>query len=282
MNGIANEADLAGEPERIAIFRGVVGWDGEGGDCSDLGTDENGGATLVRVQLFDGRLPGTPTGPGKAAGRQIKCQVMGPFWAVPPAGQVVLIAFPDGHVDAPGAGIILGWIGKSPNVQFKAGRSVVDLGEQDLIVRAKSVTLSDQGTPACWLTVGPSPVDGQRGIVAMTHEGAGVVVHDGNASMLGTSGGATKAILQLGAGVASIQHTDHGGIAFASTVQLQCVGDFWAFYPRAFLGIGPASLTPSGSGPPGSLNFGKAMLAQAPSFSVGSPAASSNTFIAVQ
>lgn len=138
-----NEEDIRYPPQQKYIYRGVVGWK-DNNTHFDLGTDSNDGHTFVKVTLNEG-IPQTETPQtGTAHGYQIIAHIMGPLYWVPPVGTPVVVAFPDGHIEAPGAGIILGSIGKSPGIQFKNDKPKLDFGpHQDLVIKARTITISD-------------------------------------------------------------------------------------------------------------------------------------------
>ena len=108
-----NESDVrAGAPTAVFVTRGVVGW-ATSSTSTDVGSATSRDVTLVMVTLESGRVVNSSKPPqaGKADGQEILCQVGGPLYAIPPKGTAVLIAFPDGMSDVPGAGVILLWLG---------------------------------------------------------------------------------------------------------------------------------------------------------------------------
>ena len=193
-----NESDLALPPDTgMPIIRGVVGWNSSD-EHADVGTDSDDGHTFVRVTRFDGKSISKDPLTNAAQGHEILCQVMGPLYYIPPKGTVVLVAFPDGHAEAPGAGVILGTIGGTPAVQFSETRAVLDMGEgTDLIVKGKSVTMTDHASPAQFMQVGPPPQGGTSGITACDSAGGGFTVQAGVVGLFSGSGGSAPTLVQI-------------------------------------------------------------------------------------
>ncbi len=184
-----NECDLVPPPPpQPIIARGLVGWT-DSDDHFDLGTDDNDGHTLVKVTLNRGKADTTIPEEGKAYGHQIYAQPLGPLYWIPPDGTHVLVCFPDGEMDSLGGAFILGVTGKSPLIQFKDSRAVLDMGPtQDLIIKAKSVTLSDHNSPAQFIQVGPPPQGGTSGITMCDSQGGGVTCQAGVVGVFGKGG----------------------------------------------------------------------------------------------
>lgn len=250
MSAHRDEAEVFRKEEpAFTVERGTVGW-ADASDHHDLGSDDNDGTTLVRVTIFRGsRATGKSPQDGVANGLQVLAQVSGPFWAVPPPGQAVLVAFPGGDIETPGNGIIMCWLGKSPSVQFKYGRAVVDVGDQDLIVKGKSVTLSDRQAPAQFIQVGPPPQGGASGITACDSQGGGFTVQAGVAAMFsGDGAGHAPTLVQVTTTSFEVWQKDGGCLMVkggnASMIAPNCyvrgnvflgkapvVGNFAAVYP---------------------------------------------------
>ena len=151
--GTTNESDLIGAaPTAMSLELGVVGWDED--DSADLGQNADG-VTLVEVTLLRGGDPVVEFETGKVAGHRILARLSGfPFWAIPPRGMQVLVAFPGGFGETPGAGVIIGCPGPNPAVQFSKTRDKLDVGpEKDLVIKARSITLSTYDNR--FLAIGP-------------------------------------------------------------------------------------------------------------------------------
>ncbi len=102
------------EPARPVCERGTVGWEGEA-DIADLGTDDNGNATYIRVTLANGAPMGKPTSDeGHANGHQILCRLMMPLYFIPPRGTPCYVLFPEGRSESPGMGLVFPISGPHP------------------------------------------------------------------------------------------------------------------------------------------------------------------------
>src|ERR1041385_2706529 len=162
------------------VAKGVVGWK-HTDEHHDLGTSSNDGHTFVRVTLFVGKHVTDEPVEGQAHGLEILCKVMGPLYWVPPKGTPVLVAFPDGEMDAPGSAVILGSIGPSPGIQFKGTKPKLDFGpDQDLVIKAKSLTLSDYNDNFIFM--------GTPGIKIQNKDGTGVLYSGSKVQIYASSG----------------------------------------------------------------------------------------------
>lgn len=131
-------------PQYPQIEIGTVGWEDE--DLYyDKGTDEegNGGYTLVRVQLFRGRDITKPLKPEIGQGHRLLCKISSGIFRIPKKGTLCYVAIPMGMEKKPGAGCIIACVEKNPTIQFDAGRVHMGFPDEDLIIKAKSVTISD-------------------------------------------------------------------------------------------------------------------------------------------
>jgi hypothetical protein len=62
---------------------------------------------------------------------------------VPPKGTEVCVAFPGGIGMVAGAGVLLGRLQRTPEIQFNATKTKLDVGpDQDLVLKGRSVTLA--------------------------------------------------------------------------------------------------------------------------------------------
>lgn len=151
--GTINESVLSPPSHEPEIALGRVGWPGDD-DIVDLGTADNDGATLLKVTLHRGGYPGDIPKPGEAAGYRVRVRVMGPVFDVPPKGTEVCVAFPGGIGMVAGAGVLLGRLQRTPEIQFNATKTKLDVGpDQDLVLKGRSVTISDYENR--FLAVGP-------------------------------------------------------------------------------------------------------------------------------
>lgn len=161
-----------GEGAPIGITHGTIGWQDEA-DVFDMGDASNDGNTFIRVTLFEGHEPGKPKAEdGGANGHQYLVRIMLPFWYIPKKGLECFVAFPDGKVQTPGAGILVGCTGKSPLKQFAETTAKIDLPGYDLVINARSITLRDGNSNS----ISVSPEGGMRMDGA---DGSSVVLHDG-------------------------------------------------------------------------------------------------------
>lgn len=164
--------DTRNLPNPIQIYRGVVGWKDDN-DHADLGSSGNDGHTFIKVTLNYGKhlSSGDPV-EGQAHGFQVLAHTLGPFYWVPPVGTPVLVAFPDGDMEAPGAAVILGSLSGTPLVQFGKNGAKIDLGpNQNFTIKARRITLMDYENR--FMSIG---IDSN--IVLQTAEGTGMFISD--------------------------------------------------------------------------------------------------------
>lgn len=169
------------------IYEGTVGWDGRA-EVVEHGEEVGDGMTLIRVTLFTGHPPGKPvTDDGKANGYQIYARVMGPGWRTPKRGERVLLAIPvaSGDVasfETPGAAVILGTVGASPSRRFGRKKTVWDLGDDDLVITAGTISLVTEGVEDGETKRHVISVSTQGG-VQLVADGSGVFAKDGEVNI---------------------------------------------------------------------------------------------------
>ncbi len=100
---------------------GTVGWQGDDA-IGDVGTDQNSGATYVKVTLAKGHPRGKPEADdGGANGHQIRCRLQTPCWFIPMRGAPCMVLYPSGMAEASGVALCIpigGFeTGKLPNAQ---------------------------------------------------------------------------------------------------------------------------------------------------------------------
>lgn len=253
--------DLVGTTDEYhapTILWGTAGWDGEA-TVEDLGGAGNDGRTLARVTLFRGKKAGDTVKPTLAQGHQVLVQIMGPLFAIPPAGTQVMCVFPEGDTVTPGNGAIIGWAQSSPTQQFKASRAVLDVGAtMDLVIKGRTVVLMDHTGDAAnsfgaWVGVGPI-AGGAIGVYGNDGRGAGFQVSGGVFGAMGTDGAgvpAAKSILQLGASDATISYAGGGYLTITSS-KTEVFASTKCNVVGATVGLGTAPTVPVSSvGAPG-------------------------------
>lgn len=259
----ATDHDLFGTAEQYAlpiVMWGTAGWDGEP-NVEDLGNAGNDGRTLARVTLYRGKQVGRTIKPGVAQGHQVLVQIIGPLFAIPPVGTMVLCVFPEGDTITAGNGAIIGWGQSSPTQQFKASRAVLDVGpSMDLVIKGRTVVLMDHTGDApnsfgAWLGVGPI-AGGAIGVYGNDGKGAGFQVSGGVFGAMGTDGASTpaaKSILQLGPIDATISYAG-GGYLTITSAKLDAMHTANANLVATTVGLGTHPLLPvlgGASGPAG-------------------------------
>lgn len=184
-----------GHSDSSQIRMGSVGWEGED-DYMFLGSDENDGHTLIRVQLFDGRDTTKPINPNRAQGHKIVCHLSGGIYRVPKKDTRVLVACPKGMEDVVGASVLLATIEPSPTLQFADDRAVMDYGpDVHVVIRAKSVSI--QSYEDEFISVGEPRSGGTSGIFLQAKDGSGGVVQEGVVGLFVAEDGEAKTLLQM-------------------------------------------------------------------------------------
>ncbi len=121
---------------------GTVGWEDED-VWFERGTANDDGYTLIRVQLFRGRDITKPLKDGIGQGVRLLCHISSGIFRIPKKGMRVYVAVPVGMEAKAGAGVIIATIEKNPIEQFDTGRVLMAFPDDDLIIKARSVTVSD-------------------------------------------------------------------------------------------------------------------------------------------
>jgi hypothetical protein len=231
------------DQEPCPIQEGTVGWPGSP-EVTELGTEAGDGMTFVRVTLTRfGHPIGKPTSDeGLANGHKISARVTGPGWRVPKHGERVIVAFPGGDWETPGNAVILGIVGTSPSSKFGRKKTIQDYGDDDLVLKAKSITLivdhKDAGGKDHRHLLSVS----QQGGVQVVSDGSGLFVQDGeiNLKTLDDSGN-LKAVLMLAQDGASLSDYSNA-TAFASLTltdgKISGLGSFitWNYFQSGSFG----------------------------------------------
>lgn len=249
-----------------ALLEGTVGWPGSP-EVVELGTEAGDGMTMVRVTLFDGHPEGAPKADdGLANGRQIFARPMGPGWRTPKRGERVLIAFPGGDHATPGNAVVLGIIGASPSTRFGRRKTVLDFGEDDVVITGRSVSLVAE------VADGPHryvvSVSGQGGAQVIA-DGSGLFAKDGEVNLKTVdANGNLKTALVLAQDEVSLSENATGVVSSVtlSGGNATVTGQFISIAFSTALGLGrsaspatPVTLGPVGSAAVGSLCIWGAM-----------------------
>jgi hypothetical protein len=167
---------------------GVVGWSDED-EWYEKGAEDNDGHTLVRVQLYRGKPGGESPKTGEAHGHRILCHIADHIFRIPAKGTRCYVAIPHGfETIPPGAAIIVACLRKTPVTQFEEDRVVMDFGpDNHVIIKGKSVALSDHNAPANSLSVGTPRTGGPAGVLINLPDGTGAVWQPGVVGIFATA-----------------------------------------------------------------------------------------------
>lgn len=162
------ENELMGDeiPDTGSIQAGTVGWLGD-----PVVEETSEAMTLIKITLFEGYPLGQPQSTeGFANGYQILARLSAPNFMIPQKGKQVVVAIPAGMSEVPGAAVVIAYPDESPNRQFKKESTVLDFGSEELIIKAKRITLfSEDGELRPSLTLG-------NGNIQMLSNGSGIVI----------------------------------------------------------------------------------------------------------
>lgn len=239
------------------IVLGSIGWEDED-EHAFLGTADNDGHTLVRVQLFSGRDTTKDLSPTRAQGYKIVCHIPDGTFRIPPKDARCYVLLPEGMEDVPGAGIIIATVSPSPTTQFAKDRVVIDYGPNThVVIKGKSVSMQD---PAFrFISVGTPRSGGAPGVQVHLPDGTGAVWQAGS---FGTFCG-PDCMMQMTTSAFEVWQ----GSGANSTFLLMKGGEFWTYGPvnkvqgaGVYLGKAPLALNTA--------LYGASGLAAAPSPSV--------------
>lgn len=168
--------------EHTQIEVGTIGWEDEDVwyELGKDGTDEEG-YTLVRVQLFRGRDFTKPLKPGVGQGTKLLCHVSSNLFRVPKKDVKCYVAIPAGMGTSPTSGVIFATVEKSPIDQFSQNRVAMAFPDHDLIIKAKSITISDYEDN--YLGISP-----ELGVQMADKDGDALNVSDGQITGVATGG----------------------------------------------------------------------------------------------
>jgi hypothetical protein len=230
------------DAEPSQIQEGTVGWPGSP-EITELGSEAGDGIALVRVTLRHGAPTGKPTSDdGGCNGLQIQARVMGPPWRIPKRGARVLVVFPGGDWETPGGAVILGEIGASPSSRFGRKKTVLDYGDDDVVITGKTVMLlvdqKDAGGKDHRHILSVS----QQGGVQLVSDGSGLFVQDGEINLKTLDGsGNLREVLKLSQSEASLSDYSNA-TAFASLTlsdgKISGLGNFitWNYFQSGSFG----------------------------------------------
>lgn len=184
------EQDIPGfePPPAPQIEMGTVGWDNESG-VSDI---EQDGYTLVKVQLFRGKDPSEKIkNAERAQGHRLLCMMASSIGRIPPKGTRVLIAIPHGYEGmANGTSVIIATIEKNKASQLSNQRAVQDYGTQDLVIKARSISLMDRENR--FITISP-----ESGVIIQDKTGTGAMWKGDAAAIFVSDGTFMGSVIQL-------------------------------------------------------------------------------------
>lgn len=233
-------AAKAQETQATSVVLGTIGWDNAESPF-DLGSEENDGFTLIRVQLFAGRDQSKDRDTsGSAQGYRLLCtvadhvQMFGP----PRKGDRCYVLLPAGHEQTPGAGLVVAIVSRAPTTQYGANRGKIDLGaDRDFVIKARSVTLTTHDNKQISL----SP---EGGVQIFDETGGGIQFKSGAVYSVATkynlvvqSSGTVKAVMKMTDSEASML----GGDCMLKMKSGQCTvngGKFVANTTLCLIGIG--------------------------------------------
>lgn len=173
------------------IEHGTIGWSTKDDHAFVGNTAENDGYTMLFVTLFRGRDITKPIkDPKIAEGHRITAMMSSALGRIPPKGTRVLVATPDDAVDGPGMGMVIAYAEKNVSPQLSKNRAVLDFGNQDYVIKARSVTLMDQENR--FICLGPD-----TGVMVQDTDGSGLMVKNSAVALISANSGSVGSIVQL-------------------------------------------------------------------------------------
>lgn len=224
------------------ILMGTIGWEDED-DYFFLGTDDNDGHTLVRVQLYEGRDITKPINPDRAQGHKIICHLSGGLFRIPKPNTRVFVACPKGMEHVPGAGVIFATVEPSPSTQFNNDRAVMDFGDDvHVVIKGKSVALQDPENR--FLSVGTPRAGGDPGLIFQAADGSGGIIQEGVVGWFVAENGTTKTIFQMTP--SKVECTSTTGGYWKIDDSFYCLGSSaFVVGGAVYLGKAPTVVTPA-------------------------------------
>lgn len=236
-----NETDILDSRETsddLGVEIGTIGWEDDPDPHFDINQDSDDGVTLVKVQLFRGRVGGTTPKKGIAQGHKVLARLSsqhGGLWSVPRKGRQCIVNFPGGFGLTPGAGVITAVAGAYVNDQFREDREIWDAGvDRDILLKGRRVAIQDyEGNFLC--------VSPESGIQAVDKDGNGIHIKDGVVTLFASSGSPpdAKSLVTLSASqIALIQKDSGGAFVTVGAGDVSCQGNaFKAAVGQALIGI---------------------------------------------
>lgn len=170
---------------------GSIGWEDE----DEYAFIEDDGYTFVRVQLFRGKDPTKPINKKRAQGLKLIAHIDGGFQRIPPRDTRCYVAIPAGAdiggAIAPGSALIIGTVEKNTDGRLEKDRTILDFGDQHVIIKGKSVTISDNNDN--FLGIGEPRAGGDPALLCQMANGTGFAMKDDQFSCWVASGTPSEA-----------------------------------------------------------------------------------------
>lgn len=254
-----NETDILDSRETaddLGVEIGTIGWEDDPDPHFDINQESDDGVTLVKVQLFRGRVGGTTPKKGIAQGHKILARLSsqhGGLWSVPRKGRQCIVNFPGGFGLTPGAAVITAVAGAYVNDQFREDREIWDAGtDRDVLIKGRRVAIQDyEGNFLC--------VSPESGIQMVDKDGNGVHIKGGVVTLFASSGSPpdAKALIVLKDGRIDIIEKSSGG-SFLSVGggDISCQGSaLKAAVGQALIGVGASPATAAVHAPGGAASI---------------------------
>lgn len=245
-----NAQEIVPDEAPSYVEEGIVGWaDEDATNFYQQGEASNSGYTLVRVQLFKGKSPTVAATPGVAQGHRILCRIgLTPF-RIPPLGTAVLVTAPSGDWQTTGRQVITHTIEKNPTIQFDLNRPVMDFGDVDVVIAARSVTLQSKpasGVPQ-FVAVGLARAGGGPSIMLQDETGSGIVIQSGSIGIIATDNASPpnmKAMLQLTPTEIDLAMLGQSGVKLVGSTPTIYGGNGYFYTAGVYLGALATAATP--------------------------------------
>lgn len=193
-------------PPTATIEWASIGWDSDDDESYyDLGTADNDGYTLVKVQLYKGRDDSKPLlKDGRAHGTKMVCHLNSSLQRIPPRNTRCMIAIPAGLETNPAAGMIIATAEKTTDGRLERDRVIFDYGDQHVVIKGKSVSISSNDNE--FMSVGTPRSGGTPGLTFQAADGSGGIVQEGVVSWWVADNGDAVSVLQMGSNKIDLMH----------------------------------------------------------------------------